>query len=188
VSIDGKAQFDVARYLAHEKAVMMVEIYRHGGAWKLGTIAQGFDGGLAALITHLGGEVAPDTPSPAPSPAPKVSLTKITLEKSRPTVSLTKTGASFGQITLNLNWNQRSGPTGFFGRRKGIDLDLVCSTNWTMARAARFRRWATALAAMTTSRGSNCRATTAPAPWRAGKPSASTAAISTASAVWPSSR
>lgn len=121
VSIDGKAQFDVARYLAHEKAVMMVEIYRHGGAWKLGTIAQGFDGGLAALITHLGGEVASDTPSPA---RPTVSLTKITLEKSRPTVSLTKTGASFGEIVLNLNWNQRSAPTGFFGRRKGIDLDL----------------------------------------------------------------
>ncbi|MPS67207.1 MAG: Tellurium resistance [Novosphingobium sp.] len=132
VSVDGnKAVFNVAEHLTTEKAVMMCEIYRHSSGWKLGTIAAGFAGGLAALITHFGGEVA-DTPSPAPAPAPvaapppapaPVSLKKITLEKSNSTVSLKKTGASFGEIILNLNWNQNAS-RGFFGGTKQLDLDL----------------------------------------------------------------
>ena len=144
VSVDGKANFDVARSLSNEKAVMMVEIYRHSSGWKIGTIAAGFAGGLAALITHFGGEVADEpspTPTPAPAPAPipvrvpipvpapapapaPVSLKKITLEKSAPTVSLKKTGNSFGEIVLNLNWNQNTRREGFFGRSKALDLDL----------------------------------------------------------------
>ncbi|WP_239807464.1 TerD family protein, partial [Croceicoccus hydrothermalis] len=56
VTVDGnKASFDVASSLSNEKAVMMIEIYRHSSGWKIGTIAAGFAGGLAALITHFGG-------------------------------------------------------------------------------------------------------------------------------------
>ena len=143
VSIDGgKASFDVAEHLTAEKAVMMVEFYRHASGWKLGTIAQGFAGGLASLIQHFGGEVedapaapppppAPVAPPPPPPPAPPpppsapVSLKKITLEKSNPTVSLKKTGASFGEIVLNLNWSQAQQKRGFFGGGgKSLDLDL----------------------------------------------------------------
>ena len=65
VSIDGgKAEFNVAEHLTDEKAVMMVELYRHSSGWKCGTIAAGFAGGLASLIGHFGGEVA-DAPVPA---------------------------------------------------------------------------------------------------------------------------
>ena len=152
VSIGGNAaSFNVAEHLTAEKAVMLVEIYRHTSGWRLGTIAAGFNGGLAALITHFGGEVADapgpapvpplpaapaplrssapaPAPAPSPSPAPAaapVSLKKITLEKSSPKVSLTKTGASFGEILLNLNWNQATGRRGFFGGgAKPVDLDL----------------------------------------------------------------
>lgn len=140
VSIDGqKAVFNVAEHLTDEKAVMMCEIYRHASGWKLGTIAAGFAGGLASLIAHFGGEVAASpSPSaqPAPTPAPPpppvapppasapVSLKKITLEKSNSTVSLKKTGSSFGEIILNLNWNQGGQKRGLFGGSKGIDLDL----------------------------------------------------------------
>lgn len=140
VVIDGgKAGFDVAEHLTAEKAVMMAEIYRHSSGWRLGTIAAGFAGGLGSLITHFGGEVADAAASPAPAPAPApaaspapapaapVSLKKITLEKSSPSVSLKKTGATFGEILLNLNWSQVD-PTakrGFFGGGpKNIDLDL----------------------------------------------------------------
>ncbi|WP_334184935.1 TerD family protein [Novosphingobium sp.] len=143
VSVDGnKAVFNVAEHLTTEKAVMMCEMYRHSSGWKLGTIAAGFAGGLAALISHFGGEVA-DAPTPASSPAPApvhvpvspppappaspapapVSLKKITLEKTNSTVSLKKTGSTFGEIVLNLNWNQGSG-RGFFGGAKKLDLDL----------------------------------------------------------------
>lgn len=144
VLVDGKASFDVASSLSDEKAVMMAELYRHSSGWKLGTIAAGFAGGLAALIGHFGGEVA-DTPSPAsappatPPPAPPapppsappppppsapISLKKITLEKSKPSISLKKIGQSFGEIVLNLNWNAQTGKRGFFGGPKSLDLDL----------------------------------------------------------------
>ena len=142
VSIDrGKAHFDVAEHLSNEKAVMMIELYRHSSGWRCGTIAQGFAGGLASLIAHFGGEVAdapaPPPPPPAPSPPPPpppppppapsapVSLKKITLEKSSPSVSLKKTGATFGEIVINLNWTQAEQKKGFFGGgAKNIDLDL----------------------------------------------------------------
>ena len=128
VTLDnGKATFDVARYLTGEKAVMLLEIYRHAGGWKVGAIAAGFAGGLAALISHFGGEVADVAafaPPPPTQPPPPVSLRKITLEKSSPAVSLKKTGAAFGEIRLNLNWNQGGGRRGLFGGPKAIDLDL----------------------------------------------------------------
>ena len=69
IGIDGKASFNVAEHLTTEKAVMMVEIYRHASGWRLGTIAAGFAGGLASLIQHFGGEVA-DTAATRPVPAP----------------------------------------------------------------------------------------------------------------------
>lgn len=135
VSVGGsKAVFDVAEHLTTEKAVMLVEIYRHASGWRLGTIAAGFNGGLAALITHFGGQVDPPALAPAPVAPPRgaapppgapVSLKKITLEKNNSTVSLKKTGATFGEIVLNLNWNQSMGKRGFFGGGpKPVDLDL----------------------------------------------------------------
>lgn len=145
VAIDGsKAVFDVGQHLTSEKAVMLIEFYRHSSGWKLGTIGAGFNGGLAALVGHFGGDVAesapapvpvPMTPSPAPPPAPApapppppaapVSLKKITLEKSNSTVSLKKQGSTFGEIVLNLNWHQETAKRGFFGGGpKKVDLDL----------------------------------------------------------------
>ena len=60
-----------------------------------------------------------------------VSLSKVTLTKSAPSVSLTKRGATGGQLRVNLQWT--SGATqkkGLFGRLSGggggIDLDLAC--------------------------------------------------------------
>jgi tellurite resistance protein TerA len=60
-----------------------------------------------------------------------VSLSKVTLTKASPSVSLTKRGATGGQLRVNLQWT--SGATqkkGLFGRLTGggggIDLDLAC--------------------------------------------------------------
>ena len=125
----GNASFDVAAGLSNERAVMMAELYRHSSGWKLGTIAQGFEGGLAALVTHFGGEVGDDAPAapaePAPAPS-KLNLSKISLEKSKPSISLEKTGATFGEIVLNLNWSAQPTKKGFFGGTKQLDLDLGC--------------------------------------------------------------
>jgi tellurite resistance protein TerA len=100
-----------------EKAVIVAEIYRRDGQWRFGAVGQGFNGGLAALLKHFGGtEAAPAQSSqpaasqaaPAAAPAaPRVSLSKVTLDKRGDKVSLDKRGsAGFGRIHVNLNWNQ----------------------------------------------------------------------------------
>ncbi|MCX7067612.1 MAG: VWA domain-containing protein [Methylococcales bacterium] len=56
-----------------EKAVMLGELYRKDGDWRFSAVCQGFNGGMAALVKHFGGEVAEETPSPV--------STKLSLEK-----------------------------------------------------------------------------------------------------------
>lgn len=118
-----------------EKAMILGECYRRNGQWKFRFIAQGFNGGLKPLSEHFGVEIADapapaPTPAPAPRPAPSVSLSKITLDKARPSINLEKR-TNYGDIRINLNWNRNNpAPTaggilgGFFGKNKNIDLDL----------------------------------------------------------------
>ncbi|MFF4952977.1 TerD family protein [Streptomyces chattanoogensis] len=49
----------------------------------------------------------PGAPAPPPAPAP-VHLTKVTLTKDAPAVSLTKQGGTSGAMRVNLNWNSGS--------------------------------------------------------------------------------
>ncbi|MFL6075831.1 MAG: tellurium resistance protein [Mycobacteriales bacterium] len=75
-----------------------------------------------------------------------VNLSKVTLTKSQPTVSLTKRGAAGGWLRVNLNWNARPAAApppaggGFLKRLAakaaaassgGIDLDLACLYEFT---------------------------------------------------------
>lgn len=60
-----------------------------------------------------------------------VNLSKISLTKEAPAVSLTKQGATGGTMRVNLNWTtpQSNRGGGLFGRRRGgsgLDLDLSC--------------------------------------------------------------
>jgi tellurite resistance protein TerA len=59
-----------------------------------------------------------------------VSLSKVTLTKNAPTVSLSKQqgGSARGELRINLNWNSRPSTGGVFRRQaaSGIDLDLAC--------------------------------------------------------------
>jgi tellurite resistance protein TerA len=129
---------------ASEKAVILGELYRRDGGWRCGAVGQGFDGGMAALLQHFGGEEAPaaarpvpaSSPAPAPAASTKVSLSKITLDKRGDKVSLEKRrGGGFGRIHVNLNWHQQAAaaPPGFLARLRGAaagaggtDLDLGC--------------------------------------------------------------
>jgi tellurite resistance protein TerA len=78
----------------------------------------------------------PSTPAPAGG---GVSLSKVTLTKSAPSVSLAKGGGASGQMKVHLAWNARpegaSGGGGFLkkltGGNRGIDLDLGCL--WELA-------------------------------------------------------
>jgi len=120
-----------------EAALILGELYRRNTEWKFRFIAQGFNGGLQPLAEHFGVDISEpvSTPTPAPVSAPKptpapakISLSKVSLTKEKPTISLAKRD-NFGEIKINLNWNQtRTESGGMFGgmfsKSKGIDLDL----------------------------------------------------------------
>lgn len=118
-----------------EAALILGELYRRNAEWKFRFIAQGFNGGLKPLAEHYGVDVAePSAPTPSPAPAPaaastpaKINLSKVTLTKEKPAISLTKRD-NFGEIRINLNWHRAPAASGglrsLFGGNKGIDLDL----------------------------------------------------------------
>lgn len=69
-------------------AMILLEVYRRAGAWRLRLLAQGYAGGLAALVTEFGVDVddpgvaaAPDS---APSAAPARALPRHQRHSSRP--------------------------------------------------------------------------------------------------------
>ncbi|WP_433603319.1 TerD family protein [Nocardia sp. CA-135953] len=67
-------------------------------------------------------------PTAGASGAP-VDLSKVSLTKDAPTVSLTKHGATSGTMRVNLNWvTAQTGGGGLFGRKRAnaLDLDLCC--------------------------------------------------------------
>lgn len=105
--------------LGTETALVLCEVYRRDGSWKVRAVGQGYADGLAGLARDFGVDVAdepapgaPGAPAagpPAPvteAPAPAVSLTKgaerlppamretLSLRKELVTVSLRKRGAS----------------------------------------------------------------------------------------------
>ena len=146
VQLGGAAAFALAGAdFAAEKAVILAELYRRDGQWRFGAVGQGFDGGLAALLKHFGGEETASAPAPAPTPAqapapaaPKISLSKITLEKRGDKISLDKRASrGYGRFHVNLNWHRQPAAEparGFFGKMmggaakgsNGVDLDLGC--------------------------------------------------------------
>ena len=89
---------DVARMplsaagLAGEKALMLLELYRHSGEWRVAAVNQGFNGGLKALLEYFGGEVSPDAPPPA--------ATAVSLVKERQAVLLKKAESTPGMVNL----------------------------------------------------------------------------------------
>ncbi|MFC8248240.1 TerD family protein [Streptomyces chartreusis] len=143
-----------------ETAFVLGEFYRRQGAWKFRAVGQGYSSGLEGLATDYGITVdepqqaaptaapaAPPTAPPAPTmappppamppvppPAPQtapVSLSKVTLTKAAPSVSLTKQGGTSGAMRVNLNWQVRkqfSGWASKLGRpvamHNDLDLDL----------------------------------------------------------------
>lgn len=133
--------------LTTERAAVLAEIYRRGEQWKIRNVSAGWDTGLKALVTEHGVTVddapshppaptyppappnqppapviAPPAPTPPPVPQQRVQLSKITLTKTAPTVSLAK-GGDTGTMRVNLNWTR--GRRGFLGNG-AIDLDLAC--------------------------------------------------------------
>lgn len=107
-----------------EAALILGEIYRRQGAWKFRNVSQGFNGGLHALATHFGVDIAEPAAEPKPVPKP-VNLSKVSLNKVEKTVSLTKETAQYGKIRVNLNWEKKQRKGGLLGLSStALDLDL----------------------------------------------------------------
>lgn len=90
-SADNIAQFNPETHGRSEKALILAEVYRHNGGWKLRALGQGFNGGLEPLARNFGVDVAQPAPIVAPS---VVSLEKKLEQKAPRLVSLAK-NASF---------------------------------------------------------------------------------------------
>ena len=76
-----------------EKALMALELYKKDNIWRMNAVGQGFNGGLAALIKHFGGEVAEAVPTQAAPTAPTTpQLSKIDLKKKISLEKAEKTG------------------------------------------------------------------------------------------------
>ena len=110
-------QFDGSAF-DNERAVMLLQVYRKSDVWRINAIGQGFNGGLSALVTHFGGEVA-DEPitqhsasnqsssnaiSETTTQAPTLNLKKVTLDKpgSEHRINLTKGGND--QLVVEAIW------------------------------------------------------------------------------------
>lgn len=70
-------------------------------------------------------------PAAAPQPAEgsaaaPVSLSKVRLTKSAPSVSLAKHGGAGGVLQVNLNWDAKPPARGLFRKTTQLDLDLGC--------------------------------------------------------------
>ena len=64
-----------------ERAVMLLELYLHGGAWRIAGVGQGFAGGLQALLESLGGEALEPVADAAPAaPTPEAAAEWAKLE------------------------------------------------------------------------------------------------------------
>ncbi|MEV6291345.1 TerD family protein [Streptomyces sp. NPDC051896] len=82
-----------------------------------------------SLPTMLSSTMPPPAAPTAPPPAPQpVRLSKVTLTKAAPSVSLAKQGGTSGAMRVNLNWQVRKQLSGWGSRWGGgrgeIDLDL----------------------------------------------------------------
>ncbi|ULH16017.1 TerD family protein [Deinococcus sp. KNUC1210] len=124
LSADGRevARFEVTgRDFKAECALMLLEIYRHQGAWRIAGVGQGFSGGLQALLESMGG-VVDDTPITPPTPAPKTPAPKSASPAPAPVTW--KSLASARLATNGPNTCRRCGNTASFLHR--LDANGRC--------------------------------------------------------------
>ncbi|AHG42682.1 tellurium resistance protein [Pseudomonas syringae CC1557] len=80
-----RGEFSGATFSA-EKAIMVADIYRKNGEWRIASNLQGYNAGLDALVVHFGGEIA-DAPPPPPA---RISLEKKIANAAPQLISLAK--------------------------------------------------------------------------------------------------
>ena len=88
-----QAEYQAADF-AQQQASMLMQLYRKSGVWRVSNVAQGFNGGLAAIVQHFGGDVEEGNSTAAEATATPVqskpSLEKVMLDKAPKLVNLAK--------------------------------------------------------------------------------------------------
>lgn len=112
--------FPITHPFTDESAIIVGELYRHGGVWKFNPIGAGYFGGLAALCANFGIEIADDEEQiappvekkivPTPPPVQKtINVMKVELKKKQ-SINIQKSK----MVTATLEWETDK------------DLDLYC--------------------------------------------------------------
>lgn len=112
--------FPITYPFTDESAIIVGELYRHGGGWKFNPIGAGYFGGLAALCKNFGIEIADDEKQtvppvekkivPTPSPVQTtINVAKVELKKKQ-SINIQKSK----MVTATLEWETNK------------DLDLYC--------------------------------------------------------------
>lgn len=149
--LDAASGAEIARYDSQdatvETAFVLGELYRRQGAWKFRAVGQGYSTGLQGLATDFGitvdepqqpvqasrpaaaasASASPPPPAAPSAPSAPVRLTKVTLTKETPSVSLTKQGGTSGAMRVNLSWQVRKQFQGWgakLGRAVAMHADL----------------------------------------------------------------
>ncbi|MET8626149.1 TerD family protein [Kitasatospora sp. NPDC004669] len=79
--------------LGLETALIVVEVYRRNGSWKVRAVGQGYADGLAGIATDFGVSVD-DSPAPTPQPpAPAPAAAPAAISPNAPTVQITSPAA-----------------------------------------------------------------------------------------------
>jgi len=100
--------FTFGEDLTQETAIVVGEIYRHNGEWKLNAVGSGFNGGLASLCENFGLDVIKEPAIPVVEKE-EVKPLIVTLKK-KETISIKKTT----KVVATLEWKSKK------------DLDLYC--------------------------------------------------------------
>lgn len=110
--------FDFGQELQKETAIVVGEIYRHNGEWKLSAVGMGFNGGLPALCENFGLEVdGPPTPPKElvevaiTTPPEKAPIPMNIILKKKESINIQKSA----KVVATLEWD-----------KERIDLDLYC--------------------------------------------------------------
>jgi tellurite resistance protein TerA len=112
-----RQNFNGADYTA-ERVIILAELYRKDGVWRFALVGQGFNGGLDALVRHVGGIVfenkspVPNKPQEPVVQPHREQLTKITLQKQGDSTPLILDKKGLSVIHVRLSW------------KTAVDLDL----------------------------------------------------------------
>lgn len=79
--VQGIAKFEVDTQGRSEKALMVMEFYRHNQSWKVRAQGQGFNGGLEPLAKQFGVDISAPEASAVPEPSAGAKPRTIILEK-----------------------------------------------------------------------------------------------------------